>query len=242
MFSKCFVLIFMCILQVYKDDWTRSSTTLQLLNDSARALVTSPSHSPHYVNVTYPTIYPTRLPTATPAPPPPPPPPPSFPPHHHQHQHHQASHPGFQSPRYISTGTPRTSAPSSTSYPSPQVTPGSSSASSRNYYDPKLGHGHSHHGEGETRSYHGEVSDDDDDDRGGRLAGWTAGVAEHNDTYTHGSKAYNLSIEPGSSLGRDSHSPKPSPYYVNVDFSVKPNSMSQGSMSARRNDFPNTPR
>ncbi|XP_042883331.1 zinc transporter 6-like isoform X1 [Penaeus japonicus] len=44
--------------QVFKDDWTRSSTTLQLLNDSSRALASSPSHSPHYVNVTYPHIYP----------------------------------------------------------------------------------------------------------------------------------------------------------------------------------------
>lgn len=124
------------------------------------------------------------------------------------------------------------------------MTPGSSSASSRNFYDSKPGHVHGHHGEGETRSYHGEDSDDDDDDRGGRLAGWTAGVAEHGDTCTHGSKAYtgNLSLDPVSSLGRDSHSPKPSPYYVNVDFSVKPNNMSQGSMSARRNDFPNNPR
>ncbi|XP_069950792.1 zinc transporter 6-like isoform X2 [Cherax quadricarinatus] len=45
------------LLQVFKDDWTRSSTTLQLLNDSARALATSPTHSPHYVNVTYPQVY-----------------------------------------------------------------------------------------------------------------------------------------------------------------------------------------
>ncbi|XP_069184008.1 zinc transporter 6 [Procambarus clarkii] len=43
--------------QVFKDDWTRSSTTLQLLNDSARTLATSPTHSPHYVNVTYPQVY-----------------------------------------------------------------------------------------------------------------------------------------------------------------------------------------
>ncbi|KAK3858369.1 hypothetical protein Pcinc_035443 [Petrolisthes cinctipes] len=227
-------------IQVYKDDWTRSSTTLQLLNDSARALVTSPSHSPHYVNVTYPTIYP-RLPTSTPTPPP------SFP-SHPQHHHHQTPHPGFQSPRYLSSGTPRTTAPSSASHLSPEVTPGSSSAPSRNYYNPQGGPGHSHHGEGEAKSYHGEHSDDDDNDnngdKGGKLSGWKAGgVAQHTDTFTHTSKAHNLSNESGSSsLGRDTHSPKPSPYYVNVDFSVKPNNMSQGTMSARRNDLPHNPR
>lgn len=48
---------------MFKDDWTRSSTTLQLLNDSARALATSPTHSPHYVNVTYPQVYSPLKPT-----------------------------------------------------------------------------------------------------------------------------------------------------------------------------------
>ncbi|KAK4327784.1 hypothetical protein Pmani_001754 [Petrolisthes manimaculis] len=227
-------------IQVYKDDWTRSSTTLQLLNDSARALVTSPSHSPHYVNVTYPTIYP-RLPTPTPTPS-------SFP--SHSHHHHQTPHPGFQSPRYLSSGTPRTSAPTSASHLSPDVTPGSSLAPSRNYYNPQSGPGHSHHGEGEaSRSYHREHSNDDDDDdddgdKGGKLSGWKAGgVTQHTDTFTHTSKAYNMSYESDSStLSRDTHSPKPSPYYVNVDFSVKPNNMNQGTMSARRNDLPHNPR
>ncbi|XP_076034885.1 zinc transporter 6-A-like [Oratosquilla oratoria] len=44
-------------IQVFKDDWTRSSTTLQLLNDSAQALKTSLSKSSNYVNISYPPPY-----------------------------------------------------------------------------------------------------------------------------------------------------------------------------------------
>ncbi|CAL4158928.1 unnamed protein product, partial [Meganyctiphanes norvegica] len=42
--------------QVFKDDWTRNAATLQLLHDSGRPMASpvTPSHSPHYVNVTYP--------------------------------------------------------------------------------------------------------------------------------------------------------------------------------------------
>lgn len=55
--ERLYPLVPLLTVQVFKDDWTRSSTTLQLLNDSARALATSPTHSPHYVNVTYPQVY-----------------------------------------------------------------------------------------------------------------------------------------------------------------------------------------
>ncbi|MPC32076.1 Zinc transporter 6 [Portunus trituberculatus] len=163
--------------QVFKDDWTRSATTLQLLNDSARALATSPSHSPHYVNVTYPQVYSPLKPTAvnlplTPSP---------FLPPRPQPYH-------APSPRLEGSRTPFTDA-------------------NRAFMEDRSGYSHINNAAPQkpSESHMHRIP-----------GGWSRGVARET---TPKPKTWTVGREPY--IPREGPSPKPSPHYVNVDFSAR---------------------
>ncbi|XP_042233924.1 zinc transporter 6-like isoform X2 [Homarus americanus] len=193
--------------QVFKDDWTRSSTTLQLLNDSARALATSPSHSPHYVNVTYPQVYPpTKSPTVSS----------SF--------QSQAYYPTLPRPPFSHTvpqGYVATKSPSLMS----SMIPGTSTTSSltvgisKSVLDTKT-----------TVSIKQNRVDDELSSSDPLLYGNsdTEAFKSTPDLSAGGSGEKAVSLHDWasgskSSIGREAHSQKPSPYYVNVDFSSRSN-------------------
>lgn len=216
--------------QVFKDDWTRSSTTLQLLKDSARALVTSPSHSPHYVNVTYPHVYAPTKGSAGNS---------SFLP--------QAYFPALSQAAFPSAVPEENTASNSPSLLMSSNIPGRTTTKeyieeidrdfmknrttqnlTQNHVDEDLSTSDPVlYGNSELEVYRNSSS-------------WKTGRLRENkasiQNWTSGNK---------SSRGREMHSQKPSPYYVNVDFCGRSNMLqaATGNLSKdRKSDLNHTPR
>lgn len=174
---------------MFKDDWTRSSTTLQLLKDSARALATSPTHSPHYVNVTYPQVYSPLKPATAKLPRTP-----------------QAYYPRLQeSPFPLSQPQPCRSSPpqveSSPRTPYSDVNNTSVDGSRYSY----------------THIREGSVPHERSEPHMPRISGgWGRGVSGESAIST---QTWMAPSDPY--VSREGHSPKPSPHYVNVDFSAR---------------------
>ncbi|KAK8396935.1 hypothetical protein O3P69_005137 [Scylla paramamosain] len=170
--------------QVFKDDWTRSATTLQLLNDSARALATSPSHSPHYVNVTYPQVYSPLKPTAvnlplTPSP--------------------------FLPPRPQPYHTPSPQVEGSSRTPFTDV--------NRAFMEDRSSCSHS----GYSQVNENVAPQEPSESHMHRISGgWSRGVPRESAVKP---QTWMVGKEPH--IPREGHSPKPSPHYVNVDFSAR---------------------
>lgn len=175
--------------QVFKDDWTRSSTTLQLLKDSARALATSPTHSPHYVNVTYPQVYSPLKPNTAKSPRTP-----------------QTYYPRLQE----SSFTLSQPQPSHGSLPRVEGSPRIPYSDFNNTSMDGSRYSHSHVRESlvpheRSESHMPRIS-----------GGWGRGVSGES---TISTQTWMAPSDPY--IPREGHSPKPSPHYVNVDFSAK---------------------
>lgn len=212
------LLILRCLsFQVFKDDWTRSSTTLQLLNSSARTLYTSPSHSPHYVNVTYPQVYaPPRTPIGNSS---------SYPP--------LVYYPN--SPRHSPF-----SPPNATTVPSiPSVSMSSRSSlfsTTKNFAEltsnaDKVGVSfNQNHTEKELSSSDPSLYGKSYSEVHRNATVFAAEESEENKI-----DLQNWKDGKETDIRRDIHNQKPSPYYVNVDFSSRSHVLSNASGSALEN-------